>query len=70
MAVRSTNVYQDRSLGIYEEEQDSDEEDEMEASYAKDKRSKLLVGGSYLAWHAKKQLAYGKSLSPLVIILM
>ncbi|PVF97493.1 TrkH-domain-containing protein [Serendipita vermifera] len=58
MAVRSTNVYEDRSLGVYEEEEDSDEEEEMEEAYARDKRSRPVVWGSYLAWHAKRQLAY------------
>jgi hypothetical protein len=62
MAVRSTNVYEDRSLGVYEEEEDSDDEEEKEQEYEKDKRSRPVVWGSYLAWHAKRQLAYGEPL--------
>ncbi|KAG8756489.1 low affinity potassium transporter [Serendipita sp. 396] len=57
LAVRSTNVYQDRSLGIYEVE-DSDEEDEKEEQLRREHKSRPSVWGSYLAWHAKRQLAY------------
>ncbi|KAG8830789.1 low affinity potassium transporter [Serendipita sp. 399] len=56
LAVRATNVYQDKALGIYED--DSDDEDEQEANFRKDKRARPLVWGSYLAWHARRQLAY------------
>ncbi|KAG8830790.1 low affinity potassium transporter [Serendipita sp. 399] len=57
LAVRSTNVYQDRSLGVYEEEDDSDEEEEQEEEFRK--RHKSAAGwGTYLAFHAKRQLAY------------
>ncbi|PVF97492.1 TrkH-domain-containing protein [Serendipita vermifera] len=55
LAVRSTNVYEDRSLGIYEQEEDPGDK---EQEYVRDKRSKPVVWGSYLAWHAKRQLAY------------
>ncbi|KAG8784293.1 low affinity potassium transporter [Serendipita sp. 397] len=58
LALRSTNVYQDRSLGVYEEEEDSDEEEEKEEELAKEHKSRPSVWGSYLAWHAKRQLAY------------
>lgn len=58
LAVRSSNVYQDRSLGIYEEEEDSDDEDEKEREFERDKRAKPVVWGSYLAWHARRQLSY------------
>jgi hypothetical protein len=44
-------------LGIYEEEENSGEK---EQEYSQDKRSKPVVWGSYLAWHAKRQLAYGE----------
>lgn len=57
LAIRSSNTYLDRSLGIYEQDSDSDDE-EMEARFEKDKRPRHRVWGSYLAWHAKRQLEY------------
>jgi hypothetical protein len=45
-------VYEEQSLGIFDEEED----DEIEPE-AKGPRGK--VWGSYLAWHARKQLSFG-----------
>ena len=55
LAVRSTNVYEERSLGVLEDDMDSlDEEPDANGPRAR-------VWGSYLAWHARKQLAFGQS---------
>jgi len=50
-SVRSTNVYEERSLGVFEEE-----EEEKEPS---GDGSRVAVWGKYLSWHARKQLAFG-----------
>ena len=51
LGVRSTNVYEERSLGIYH-----DEEAEPDV-YG----SKAGSGGRYLSWHMRRQLAFGQS---------
>lgn len=48
LSVRSSNVYEERSLGLAEDSLD-DSEDEP----------RTKVWGSYLAWHARRQLAFG-----------
>jgi potassium uptake Trk family protein len=50
MSVRNTNVYEERSLGIFNEEADG-EQDEPEQGGAR-------VWGTYLAAHARRQLAF------------
>lgn len=49
LSVRSSNVYEERSLGLAE---DGSSEDGGEEPTDK-------IWGSYLAWHARKQLAFG-----------
>ena len=51
MSVRSTNVYEEKSLGIFDDEEDEQEPDTN--------GSRVAVWGRYLAWHARKQLAFG-----------
>ena len=54
-SVRSTNVYEERSLGIFEDEHDNIEN---EADYpATD--SRVAVWGRYLSRHTRRQLAFG-----------
>jgi hypothetical protein len=50
--VRSTNVYEERSLGIFDEEYQEQEPDAENGS-------RVVIWGRYLAWHARKQLAFG-----------
>jgi len=45
MSVRSTNVYEEKSLGVFEDEEGDDNEP-------------TGPWGSYLAWHIRKQLAF------------
>ena len=53
--MRSTNVYEERSLGIFEDEND---DIENEADYpATD--SRVAIWGRYLSRHARRQLAFG-----------
>jgi hypothetical protein len=52
-SVRSTNVYEERSLGIYEDNASVDEENLSLSG------NRMTVWGSYIALHARKQLAFG-----------
>jgi hypothetical protein len=51
--VRSTNVYEKNSLGVYEE-------DELDEENFNDKGGRVEVWGRYLALHARQQLAFGE----------
>ncbi|KAL5532056.1 hypothetical protein ACEPAF_5620 [Sanghuangporus sanghuang] len=50
MSVRSTNVYEEKSLGIFDDDNE-DNEPNMEGPGS-------AVWGRYLAWHARRQLAF------------
>ena len=52
-SVRSTNVYEERSLGIYEDNTSTNEENLSLSG------NRVSVWGNYLAMHARKQLAFG-----------
>ncbi len=52
-SVRSTNVYEEKSLGIYEDDTSFDEE---KINLSGDR---VTIWGNYLAMHARKQLAFG-----------
>ena len=63
LGVRSTNVYEEKSLGIFEEEEDEDEamEDiEDDAAYPKSD-GRVAIWGRYLGRHVRHQLSYGMS---------
>ncbi|KAL5504739.1 hypothetical protein ACEPAH_7402 [Sanghuangporus vaninii] len=49
MSVRSTNVYEEKSLGIFDD--DNEDEPNVEGPGS-------AVWGRYLAWHARRQLAF------------
>lgn len=51
LSVRSTNVYEERSLGVFDD--DNETEGEFDPS-----GSRIAVWGKYLALHARKQLAF------------
>ncbi|QRV98028.1 potassium/sodium transporter [Ceratobasidium sp. AG-Ba] len=51
LSVRVTNVYEERSLGIYVDDEKSEEEPDPTG------RS-FQAWGSYLAWHARRQLSF------------
>ncbi|KAI0785108.1 cation transport protein-domain-containing protein [Abortiporus biennis] len=54
MSVRSTNVYEERSLGIYHEQDDAEErEREFEMG-----GNRIAIWGKYLLRHARRQLSF------------
>lgn len=53
-SVRSTNVYEERSLGIYKDDASINEEENFRFS-----GNRVTIWGNYLAMHARKQLAFG-----------
>lgn len=55
MSVRATNVYEERSLGVFDDG-DSDEEDEEEAEASGTKGAHAVA--KYVGWHARRQLAF------------
>ena len=52
-SVRSTNVYEERSLGIFLE-------DDLDENEFKAVGSRVTIWSKYLALHARKQLTFGK----------
>ncbi|KAG9124577.1 low affinity potassium transporter [Ceratobasidium sp. 392] len=52
ISVRSTNVYEEQSLGIYLDDQKGDEEEPNPSGRP------IHAWGSYLAWHARRQLSF------------
>lgn len=61
-SVRSTNVYEEKSLGVYRD--DEEEEYEEEDFEREVQGSRMMVWSQYLAMHARKQLAFGTSPPP------
>ncbi|KAI0282873.1 cation transport protein-domain-containing protein [Russula aff. rugulosa BPL654] len=53
MSVRATNVYEEKSLGIYEDDASIDEEENFSLS-----GNRMTIWGNYLTMHARKQLAF------------
>ncbi|KAJ8486784.1 hypothetical protein ONZ51_g4604 [Trametes cubensis] len=53
MSVRSTNVYEEKSLGVFASEEDLSSEEAFNAS-----GNRATVWGRYLAMHARKQLSF------------
>ncbi|CUA74180.1 Low-affinity potassium transport protein [Saccharomyces cerevisiae S288c] [Rhizoctonia solani] len=51
LSVRATNVYEERSLGVYLDDEQADEEEP-------NKPSNVHAWGTYLAWHARRQLSF------------
>ncbi|KAJ3914684.1 cation transport protein-domain-containing protein [Lentinula edodes] len=54
-SVRSTNVYEEQSLGVYRESMVTDEDPDFQLS-----GPRMTVWSKYLAMHARKQLSFGK----------
>ncbi|KAI0642944.1 TrkH-domain-containing protein [Trametes meyenii] len=57
MSVRSTNVYEARSLGIYESDDDEDEIND-DAHWDRPSESRVEIWGRYLIRHARRQLSF------------
>jgi hypothetical protein len=59
-SVRSTNVYEERSLGIFEAESDNIED---EADYPANEL-RIAIWGRYLGRHMRRQLSFGTPTFP------
>lgn len=57
MSVRATNVYEERSLGLFDEEED-DSDEESAFGKADPSENKMVGWTRYLAFHARRQLAF------------
>lgn len=57
MSVRATNVYEERSLGMFEED-DADTDDGEDDYKAHIQEGKVAGWTRYLAFHARRQLAF------------
>ncbi|KAI0365314.1 TrkH-domain-containing protein [Pilatotrama ljubarskyi] len=57
MSVRATNVYEEKSLGIYESDADEDEIDD-DAHWNRPSESRVAIWGRYLMRHARRQLSF------------
>lgn len=55
MSIRSTNVYEEQSLGVFELPPE-DEEEEPNLSEHKGSRRERI--GKYFGWHLRRQVAY------------
>ena len=70
MSVRSTNVYEEKSLGVYDDDESDDESeeepDEGQFLTAAKENKRVAVWGRYLAWHARRQLAFGNHIFTIV----
>jgi len=54
ISVRSTNVYEEKSLGVF-----ADEDDNLEEKFQPFGPSRINVWSRYLAMHIRRQLAFG-----------
>ncbi|KAF7362270.1 Potassium transport protein [Mycena venus] len=54
MSVRSTNVYEEQSLGVFRDEDSDDDEENFKPTG----ENRVTVWSRYLAMHARKQLAF------------
>lgn len=53
-SVRSTNVYEQQSLGVYPDDEEQEEEDFNPHG------DRVTVWSKYLTMHARRQLAFGR----------
>lgn len=66
LSVRSTNVYEEQSLGIFETEpKDAEEEIQPELRASRGK-----LWGRYLAMHARRQLSFGERIDRFSLVLI
>lgn len=56
MSVRSTNVYEERSLGLFDDDEDDDDLDEEEEDLGKKRGANAVA--KYLGFHVRRQLAF------------
>ncbi|EPQ55187.1 hypothetical protein GLOTRDRAFT_111153 [Gloeophyllum trabeum ATCC 11539] len=65
LSVRSTNVYEEQSLGVFEEDDESENDVEFQTT-----GPRVAVWSRYLAWHARKQLAFDMWWLGLALVLL
>ncbi|KAL5532050.1 hypothetical protein ACEPAF_5614 [Sanghuangporus sanghuang] len=65
VAVQATNVYEEKSLGVFEDEEEEDDEAEPNVE-----GTKPASVGRYLAWHARRQLSFDMWWLGLVLVLL
>lgn len=53
-SVRSTNVYEEKSLGVFEDDDESIDEEDFNPT-----GNRVTVWSSYLAMHMRRQLSFG-----------
>ena len=56
-------MYEEKSLGVYEESMDDDELND-DAHWDRHSVSRVAIWGKYLARHARRQLSFGESRTP------
>lgn len=56
--MRSTNVYEANSLGVYESDNEDDEIND-DAHWDRPSESRVAIWGRYLMRHARRQLSFG-----------
>ena len=61
LSVRATNVYEEKSLGVYENANEDDDELDNDAHWNRPSESRVAIWGKYLARHARRQLSFGES---------
>nr|VWO95950.1 Carboxylic ester hydrolase (EC [Ganoderma boninense] len=57
-SVRATNVYEEQSLGVYEDTSKEDDELNDDARWNSSSESRVAIWGKYLARHARRQLSF------------
>ncbi|KZT21063.1 hypothetical protein NEOLEDRAFT_1139908 [Neolentinus lepideus HHB14362 ss-1] len=65
MSVRSTNVYEEQSLGVFDEDDESENDVDFQVN-----GPRVAVWSRYLAWHARKQLAFDMWWLGLALVLL
>ncbi|EKM49791.1 uncharacterized protein PHACADRAFT_214314 [Phanerochaete carnosa HHB-10118-sp] len=59
MSVRSTNVYEENSLGVYpDDDDDDDDDDKFNEKTLKAKEKRVQIWGRHLVRHVQKQLSF------------
>ena len=59
LSVRATNVYEEKSLGVYENANEDDDELDNDAHWNRPSESRVAIWGKYLMRHARRQLSFG-----------
>ncbi|KAA1472120.1 hypothetical protein DENSPDRAFT_161945 [Dentipellis sp. KUC8613] len=58
MSIRATNVYEEKSLGVFDEESDVEEEEDQDDAQYSENDTRVSILGRYLGRHIRRQLAF------------